>query len=123
MRLPGYVGYEEGGQLTERVRRKPYSVILFDEFEKAHAEVQNVLLQVFDNGRLTDGKGRVVDFTNTVIICTSNIGSEIIQRNLTASASEQKSYEQLKSDLMTLLRRYYGPSSSTASMRSSSFTP
>ncbi len=72
---PGYVGYEEGGQLTESVRRRPYSVLLFDEFEKAHPEVQNIFLQVFDDGRLTDGQGRVVDFSNTVIILTSNIGS------------------------------------------------
>lgn len=73
---PGYIGYEEGGQLTERVRRRPYSVLLFDEFEKAHPEVQNTFLQILDDGRLTDGQGRVVDFTNTVIILTSNLGSE-----------------------------------------------
>ena len=79
---PGYVGYEEGGQLTERVRRRPYSVVLLDEIEKAHADVYNVLLQVFDDGRLTDGKGRVVDFTNTIMIATSNLGSELIQRQL-----------------------------------------
>lgn len=72
---PGYVGYEEGGQLTEAVRRKPYSVVLFDEIEKAHPDVFNILLQVLDDGRLTDGQGRVVDFTNTVIIMTSNLGS------------------------------------------------
>jgi ATP-dependent Clp protease ATP-binding subunit ClpB len=76
---PGYVGYEEGGQLTEPVRRRPYSVILFDEVEKAHADVWNVLLQVLDDGRLTDGQGRTVDFKNTVIILTSNIGSAHIQ--------------------------------------------
>jgi ATP-dependent Clp protease ATP-binding subunit ClpB len=75
---PGYVGYEEGGQLTEAVRRRPYSVVLFDEIEKAHAEVFNVLLQVLDDGRLTDGQGRTVDFRNTVIIMTSNIGSHFI---------------------------------------------
>ena len=73
---PGYVGYEEGGQLTEPVRRRPYSVILFDEIEKAHPDVWNVLLQVLDDGRLTDGQGRTVDFKNTVIILTSNIGSQ-----------------------------------------------
>ena len=72
---PGYVGYEEGGQLTEPVRRRPYSVVLFDEVEKAHADVWNVLLQVLDDGRLTDGQGRTVDFKNTVIILTSNLGS------------------------------------------------
>jgi ATP-dependent Clp protease ATP-binding subunit ClpB len=75
---PGYVGYEEGGQLTEAVRRRPYSVVLFDEIEKAHPEVFNVLLQVLDDGRLTDGQGRTVDFRNTVIIMTSNIGSQYI---------------------------------------------
>ena len=76
---PGYVGYEEGGQLTEAVRRRPYSVVLFDEIEKAHPEVFNIFLQVFDDGRLTDGQGRTVDFTNTVIIMTSNVGSQIIK--------------------------------------------
>src|SRR5690606_29559422 len=72
---PGYVGYDEGGQLTEKVRRKPYSVVLFDEVEKAHPEVFNILLQVLEDGRLTDGKGRTVDFRNTVIIMTSNVGA------------------------------------------------
>ena len=75
---PGYVGYEEGGQLTEAVRRKPYSVILFDEIEKAHPDTFNILLQVLDDGRLTDGQGKVVDFKNTLIIMTSNIGSHLI---------------------------------------------
>jgi len=79
---PGYVGYEEGGQLTEAVRMKPYSVILLDEIEKAHPDVFNVLLQVLDDGRLTDNKGRVVNFKNTLIIMTSNIGSAILQQNL-----------------------------------------
>ena len=76
---PGYVGYDEGGQLTEQVRRKPYSVILFDEVEKAHADVFNALLQVLDEGRLTDGQGRTVDFKNTVLVMTSNLGSQMIQ--------------------------------------------
>src|SRR5256712_3356405 len=76
---PGYVGYEEGGQLTEQVRRKPYSVILFDEIEKAHPDVFNTLLQVLDEGRLTDGQGRTVDFKNTVLVMTSNLGSQMIQ--------------------------------------------
>ena len=75
---PGYVGYEEGGVLTEAVRRRPYQVILFDEVEKAHADVFNVLLQVLDDGRLTDGQGRTVDFRNTVIILTSNLGTEFL---------------------------------------------
>jgi len=106
---PGYVGFEEGGQLTERVRRRPYAVILLDEFEKAHPDVQNILLQVFDDGRLTDGKGRVVDFTNTIIIATSNIGADVIQRNLQADERDRKSYDKLKDELMVLLRRYLRP--------------
>jgi ATP-dependent Clp protease ATP-binding subunit ClpC len=77
---PGYVGYEEGGQLTEAVRRRPYRVILFDEIEKAHPEVWNALLQILDDGRLTDGQGRVVDFRNTVLIMTSNLGTEYVRR-------------------------------------------
>ncbi|MGB9614240.1 MAG: AAA family ATPase, partial [Fervidobacterium sp.] len=79
---PGYVGHEEGGQLTEQVRRRPYSVVLFDEIEKAHPEVFNVLLQLFDDGRLTDGKGTTVDFRNTLIIMTSNIGSDVIMQDI-----------------------------------------
>ncbi len=106
---PGYVGYEEGGQLTERVRRRPYSVILLDEIEKAHPEVHNILLQVFDDGRLTDGKGRTVDFSNTIIIATSNLGSELIQRNLTAPPGQRLSYEELKEKLMEVLRRHFRP--------------
>jgi ATP-dependent Clp protease ATP-binding subunit ClpB len=85
---PGYVGYEEGGQLTEAVRRRPYSVVLFDEIEKAHPDVFNVLLQILDDGRLTDGQGRVVNFKNTVIIMTSNIASPIIQELTTHGASQ-----------------------------------
>ena len=76
---PGYVGYDEGGQLTEAVRRKPYSVVLLDEIEKAHPDVFNILLQVLDDGRLTDNKGRTVDFKNTILIMTSNVGADIIQ--------------------------------------------
>jgi ATP-dependent Clp protease ATP-binding subunit ClpB len=87
---PGYIGYEEGGQLTEAVRRRPYSVVLFDEVEKAHPEVMNVLLQVLDDGRLTDGQGRTVDFRNTVLIMTSNLGSESIQ-DLDRSQREERS--------------------------------
>jgi ATP-dependent Clp protease ATP-binding subunit ClpC len=104
---PGYVGYEEGGQLTEIVRRRPYSVVLLDEIEKAHPDVHNILLQVFDDGRLTDGKGRVVDFTNTIIIATSNVGSDIIQDNLTAAKT--KTYDELKEELMSILRRQFKP--------------
>jgi ATP-dependent Clp protease ATP-binding subunit ClpB len=96
---PGYVGYEEGGRLTEAVRRRPYSVILFDEIEKAHRDVFNVLLQVLDDGRLTDGQGRTVDFKNAVIVMTSNIGSADIQR-LTAQNAEQWEVEAAVKDLL-----------------------
>ena len=85
---PGYVGYEEGGQLTEAVRRKPYSVVLFDEVEKAHPDVFNILLQVLDDGRITDSQGRTVDFKNTVIILTSNLGSDIILNDLEQRRAE-----------------------------------
>ncbi len=105
---PGYVGYEEGGQLTESVRRRPYSVVLFDEIEKAHHDVFNVLLQVLDDGRLTDGQGRTVDFTNTVIIMTSNVGSPIIQEYYSAgllSATEhQKMEERVRMELRGMFR-------------------
>ncbi|MEY3705901.1 MAG: ATP-dependent chaperone ClpB, partial [Pseudomonadota bacterium] len=86
---PGYVGYDEGGYLTEAVRRKPYAVILFDEMEKAHPDVFNILLQVLDDGRLTDGQGRTVDFRNTVIVMTSNLGSHDLQR-LSAEGKDQE---------------------------------
>ncbi|HTS43262.1 MAG TPA: ATP-dependent chaperone ClpB [Puia sp.] len=108
---PGYVGYDEGGQLTEAVRRKPYSVVLLDEIEKAHPDVFNVLLQVLDDGRLTDNKGRVVNFKNTIIIMTSNIGSHIIQaafENVTEKNREQV-VEQTKSEIMNLLRQTIRP--------------
>jgi ATP-dependent Clp protease ATP-binding subunit ClpB len=100
---PGYVGYEEGGYLTEAVRRKPYSVVLFDEVEKAHPEVFNVLLQILDDGRLTDGKGRTVDFKNTVLIMTSNIGSQLIQ-DLGA-----KDYEEMRRRVLDALRAHFKP--------------
>ena len=101
---PGYVGYEEGGQLTEAVRRRPYSVILFDEIEKAHPEVFNIFLQVFDDGRLTDGQGRTVDFTNAVIIMTSNVGSDLIkQMGNYENASDQRS------SIMNELDRFFRP--------------
>ena len=100
---PGYVGYEEGGQLTESVRRKPYSVILLDEVEKAHHDVFNVLLQVLDDGRLTDGQGRTVDFKNTVIVMTSNIGSHMIQ------AMVNKSYEEIKDAVWDELKNHFRP--------------
>jgi ATP-dependent Clp protease ATP-binding subunit ClpC len=106
---PGYVGYEEGGQLTERVRRRPYSVVLLDEIEKAHPDVYNVLLQVFDDGRLTDGKGRVVDFTNTVLIATSNLGAELIQRDLRERGAGKGDDAKLKRELMDVLRGHFRP--------------
>ena len=106
---PGYVGYDEGGQLTEKVRRRPYSVVLLDEIEKAHPDVYNILLQVFDDGRLTDGKGRVVDFTNTIIIATSNLGSDIIQRNLKKRESRDFDAVAQKSELMGVLRGHFRP--------------
>jgi ATP-dependent Clp protease ATP-binding subunit ClpB len=86
---PGYVGYEEGGQLTEAVRRRPYSVVLLDEIEKAHNDVFNLLLQVLDDGRLTDGQNRTVDFSNTIIVMTSNVGSQMIQRIADEGGSEE----------------------------------
>ncbi|MGO4331841.1 AAA family ATPase [Cupriavidus sp. 2TAF22] len=106
---PGYVGYEEGGQLTERVRRRPYSVILLDEIEKAHPDVYNVLLQVFDDGRLTDGKGRVVDFSNTILIATSNLGSAIIMDNLAQPEAKRKSDKEVRAALMGVLKGHFRP--------------
>ncbi|ABM62996.1 ATP-dependent chaperone ClpB [Halorhodospira halophila] len=103
---PGYVGYEEGGYLTEHVRRKPYSVILLDEVEKAHADVFNVLLQVLDDGRLTDSHGRTVDFRNTVIVMTSNLGSEVIQ---TMAGEEEESYQRMKSSVMDIVGTQFRP--------------
>lgn len=100
---PGYVGYDQGGYLTEAVRRKPYSVVLFDEIEKAHGDVFNILLQVLDDGRLTDGQGRTVDFRNTVIIMTSNLGSDLIQ------AMGDKSYEEMKNAVMEVVAMHFRP--------------
>ncbi|MBO9537737.1 AAA family ATPase [Herbaspirillum sp.] len=106
---PGYVGYDEGGQLTERVRRRPYSVILLDEIEKAHPDVNNVLLQVFDDGRLTDGKGRVVDFSNTIIIATSNLGASIIMDNLEKDAASRTPEKEVRDKLMGVLKGHFRP--------------
>ena len=117
---PGYVGFEEGGQLTEKIRRKPYSVILFDEIEKAHPDVMNMLLQILDDGRLTDSNGRTVNFKNTVIIMTSNIGARIITdkktlgfsnetRNSKEAKDEQKEYENIKKEVMAELKREFRP--------------
>ncbi|WP_118808756.1 ATP-dependent chaperone ClpB [Haemophilus haemolyticus] len=100
---PGYVGYEEGGYLTEAVRRRPYSVILLDEVEKAHADVFNILLQVLDDGRLTDGQGRTVDFRNTVVIMTSNLGSDLIQ------GSKDESYSEMKALVMSVVSQHFRP--------------
>jgi ATP-dependent Clp protease ATP-binding subunit ClpB len=104
---PGYVGYEEGGQLTEAVRRRPYQVILLDEIEKAHPDVFNVLLQVLDDGRLTDGQGRTVDFKNTVVIMTSNVGSQYITGY--AGRRDEESYEQMKGQVIDSLRAVFRP--------------
>ncbi|SAK67795.1 ATPase [Caballeronia pedi] len=106
---PGYVGYDEGGQLTERVRRRPYCVILLDEIEKAHPDVNNVLLQVFDDGRLTDGKGRVVDFSNTIIISTSNLGASIIMDNLEKSEKDRDTEKEMRAKLMDVLKGHFRP--------------
>jgi ATP-dependent Clp protease ATP-binding subunit ClpC len=109
---PGYVGYEEGGQLTEKVRRRPYSVVLLDEIEKAHADVFNILLQVFEDGRLTDSLGRVVDFRNTIILMTSNIGVDMLRKQGSlgfATRSEDASYEQMKDKLLGEVKRVFKP--------------
>ncbi|MFC5452317.1 ATP-dependent protease ATP-binding subunit ClpC [Paenibacillus aestuarii] len=110
---PGYVGYEEGGQLTEKVRRKPYSVVLLDEIEKAHPEVFNILLQVLEDGRLTDSKGRTVDFRNTLIIMTSNVGAEAIKKNsslgFTAANDAGKDYSNMKDKVMGELKKSFRP--------------
>ena len=110
---PGYVGYDEGGQLTEAVRRKPYSVVLLDEIEKAHPDVFNILLQVLDDGRLTDNKGRTVDFRNTIIIMTSNMGSQVIQENF-AEAFDGKRLspeviERTRNEVIELLKQQLKP--------------
>ena len=102
---PGYVGHEEGGQLTETIRRQPYSVILFDEIEKAHPDVFNILLQVLDDGRLTDSKGRVVDFKNTVLIMTSNIGSQLLLEGV----EDGKITESTQESVMQLLQSHFKP--------------
>ncbi|MEL6702785.1 MAG: ATP-dependent Clp protease ATP-binding subunit [Bacteroidota bacterium] len=113
---PGYVGYEEGGQLTEKVRRKPYSVVLFDEAEKAHPDVFNILLQVMDEGRLTDSQGRRIDFTNTLVIMTSNLGSDLIQRRMEAQSISggdgpltERDLDQLGADMMARLKQQLRP--------------
>ena len=110
---PGYVGYDEGGQLTEAVRRKPYSVVLFDEIEKAHPDVFNILLQVLDDGRLTDNKGRTVNFKNTIIIMTSNLGSDYIREKSaqigTSDESRQQWLEETRKHLLEMLKQTIRP--------------
>jgi ATP-dependent Clp protease ATP-binding subunit ClpC len=109
---PGYVGYEEGGYLTEKVRRRPYSVVLFDEIEKAHPDVFNMLLQVLDDGRLTDSLGHVVDFKNTILIMTSNLGTALIGKRTTPgflSASAEDTYDRMKERVLDELKRAFRP--------------
>jgi ATP-dependent Clp protease ATP-binding subunit ClpC len=109
---PGYVGYEEGGQLTEQIRRRPYSVVLFDEIEKAHPDVMNMLLQIMEEGKLTDSVGRVVDFRNTVVLMTSNVGAEAIRRQTTIGfgpASEEASYEKMRDKIMEEAKKSFRP--------------
>jgi ATP-dependent Clp protease ATP-binding subunit ClpB len=110
---PGYVGYEEGGQLTEAVRRKPYSVVLLDEIEKAHPEVFNLLLQLLDEGRLTDSKGRTVDFKNTIVIMTSNLGSQLISESIEGGFGRngdwERTFEGLREQLLALLKATIRP--------------
>ena len=108
---PGYVGYEEGGQLTEAVRRKPYSVVLFDEIEKAHPDVFNILLQVLDDGRLTDNKGRTVNFKNTIIIMTSNMGSQLIRERMEHLTTDNKDevLESTRRDVLEMLKQQIRP--------------
>jgi ATP-dependent Clp protease ATP-binding subunit ClpC len=109
---PGYVGYEEGGQLTEQVRRKPYSVVLFDEIEKAHPDVMNMLLQILEEGKLTDNVGRVVDFRNTIILLTSNVGAETIRKNTTIGFSmgtDEQNYEKMRDKIMEEAKKAFRP--------------
>jgi ATP-dependent Clp protease ATP-binding subunit ClpB len=108
---PGYIGYDEGGQLTEAVRRKPYSIVLLDEIEKAHPDVFNILLQVLDDGRLTDNKGRTVNFKNTIVIMTSNLGSHLIQESFEGVNEKnlQNAMEKAKSKVMELLKQTIRP--------------
>jgi ATP-dependent Clp protease ATP-binding subunit ClpC len=109
---PGYVGFEEGGQLTEQVRRRPYSVVLFDEIEKAHPDVMNMLLQILEEGKLTDNVGRVISFRNTIILLTSNVGADIIRRQTTmgfSPVSDEHSYDKMKEKILEEARRIFRP--------------
>jgi ATP-dependent Clp protease ATP-binding subunit ClpC len=110
---PGYVGFEQGGQLTEMIRRRPYSVVLFDEVEKAHPDVFNILLQILDDGRLTDSQGRTVNFSNTIIILTSNLGSELLNKTKKSvgfvGETEEESYENTKNEIMSQVKLAFRP--------------
>ena len=109
---PGYVGYEEGGQLTEKVRRNPYSVVLFDEIDKAHSDVWNILLQILEEGKLTDNIGRVVNFRNCIILMTSNVGSDVIRRQSTlgfSPISDEASYEKMRERIMDEAKKTFRP--------------
>jgi len=110
---PGYVGYEEGGELTEKVRRRPYSVVLFDEIEKAHPDVFNILLQILEDGRLTDAKGRTVDFRNTILIMTSNVGANLIQKQKVLGfepvKDDTQDYKEMKDRVLDELKRTFRP--------------
>ena len=109
---PGYVGHDEGGQLTEAIRRKPYSVILFDEIEKAHPDIAQILLQILEDGRLTDSLGRKVDFRNTILIMTSNVGAEILQRNTSLGFSigdAEQDFEKTKDKIMDEAKKVFKP--------------
>src|SRR5271157_1061284 len=109
---PGYVGYEEGGQLTEQVRRRPYSVVLFYEIEKAHPDVMNMLLQILEEGKMTDNVGRVINYRNTIVLLTSNVGAELIRRNSTlgfSPISDEHSYEKMKEKIMDEAKRVFRP--------------
>ena len=121
---PGYIGFEEAGQLTEAIRRRPYSIVVFDEIEKAHAEAHNMLLQIMEEGHLSDAKGHKVDFRNAIIIMTTNIGAEMIKRQGKLgfaiggeATTGMMDYEEMRKSLLESLRRHSDPSSSTGSIR------
>jgi ATP-dependent Clp protease ATP-binding subunit ClpC len=109
---PGYIGHDEGGQLTERIRRQPYSVVLFDEIEKAHPDVANLLLQILDDGRLTDAYGNSIDFTNTIVLMTSNIGSKLVLKSGRmgfGATDEEKTFERIEEEILGELKRTFSP--------------
>ena len=110
---PGYVGYEDAGQLTEAIRRNPYSVVLFDEIEKAHPDICQLLLQILEDGHLTDNVGRVIDFRNTIVIMTSNVGAEILQKNVSlgfgSMVNDEEDYDQIKSKITDEAKKMFKP--------------